>query len=470
MTVEDLDFNYYDKAEESASDAIKLYENGKLPQAIAKMDRALEINPANSNWRFNKALMLDSANRFEDAITEYETTLQLAPDDLEILNCLAVDYTRTGRYDEAIKLFEYMEKLDTKFEPAYCNRIITYTETEQHELAEQMFYLAQQISPDCPLCYYNIGNSLFIRGQYKKAARCWLKTAQLEPEHPQINYRIAQAHWSAGDVNLARRHFLAELRKNPGDLDVIIDFGILLLEANCVEAAKEKFNRALELNPDCAQATFFLGEIALDCSDRARAVDLFREAAQQDPGLTGPNYRLAQCCLAAGRPENARNHLLVEMRLSPENAEVQLVMGLSFMETASQQARNGTDSRANLDYAALCFRRAAELHFQGIDKNDRKGLHAGLPAYYLGCVSADAGKLCQAAEYLQVALDLRGPDTKILTDLAELLLKMGQTEKADRLMQVASEPGKSSRLKTLRLKTRLLNAAKKLPQPLRTRP
>ena len=98
--------------------------------------------------------------------------MELNPDDLEILNSLAVDYTRGGFYDRALGLFEHIQQLDPDYEPSYCNRIITYTEMERHDKAEEMFYLAQQIKPDCALCFYNIGNNLFVRGEYEKTLCC----------------------------------------------------------------------------------------------------------------------------------------------------------------------------------------------------------------------------------------------------------------------------------------------------------
>jgi len=149
MLFDEMEFGSYDRAERMARKAYELYEDGKLIQALDELDAALDINPANSSWRFNKALTLDSISRFEDAIKEYEAALQLSPDDREILNSLAVDYTRTGQYDLAIDTFEHIEQCDPDFEPCYCNRIITYTEMGLHDQAEQMFYLAQQIEPDC---------------------------------------------------------------------------------------------------------------------------------------------------------------------------------------------------------------------------------------------------------------------------------------------------------------------------------
>jgi tetratricopeptide (TPR) repeat protein len=393
MIFEDMEFGYYTEAERKARKAFELYEDGRMSQALDELETAIEINPSNSSWHFNKALALDAVNRFEDAISEYEIALQLNPNDLEILNSLAIDYTRTGQYDLAIDIFEHTEELDPMFEPCYCNRIITYTEMELHDLAEQMFYLAQQIDSDCALCYYNIGNSLFIRGEYKKAIHCWLKTAELEPTHPQINYRIAQAYWSEGDNERGREHFLAELRTGPGEVNVILDFGLFLLDIGDIESAKEKFNRILELNPDFATALFYLGEIAFNNTDYKLAVQLFNQALQKDNTLTGPRYRLAQYALMRGEKQEAKDYLGAELKLNPEDADALVSMASMFLIINEP------------DYATHCLLKAADIDGANADAY-----------YYLGLASATNGRFEDAAEFFGHALDIRPEDPSALKD------------------------------------------------------
>jgi tetratricopeptide (TPR) repeat protein len=427
MLFDDMDFDSYTEAEHKAKKAFELYEDGKITQALAELEAAIQINPANSDWHFDKALTLDSKGEFDEAISEYETALQLNPDDLEILNSLAVDYTRTGHYDRALEIFEHIQHLDAEFEPCYCNRIITYTEMGQHDLAEQMFYLAQQLNPDCALCYYNIGNSLFVRGDYKKAIHCWLKTAKLEPSHPQINYRIAQAYWALGDCLKGREHFLAELRINPGDVEVILDFGLFLLEAGDVESAKEKFNRILELKPGFASAVFYLGEIAFNRTDYGQAVKLFNQAKHMDNRLTGPRYRLAEYALMSGRVEKAKGHLVSEVKLLPEDAQVLVSMGSMFLGIG------------DADYATHCLLRAIDIDCANADAY-----------YYLGLVSAIRGRLEDAAEFFGHALDIRPKDVRALRDSAVVYLWMGRLgEAAKRIKMALTLASGDSRLRML---------------------
>lgn len=73
MFFDGAEFGPYDKAERNARKAFELYEDGKMTQALTQLDRALEINPTNSAWHFNRGLTLDAISRFDEAINEYET-------------------------------------------------------------------------------------------------------------------------------------------------------------------------------------------------------------------------------------------------------------------------------------------------------------------------------------------------------------------------------------------------------------
>ncbi len=393
-------FGGWDEAEEKAFMAYEMYENGQMNLALAQLAEAIDINPTNSAWYFNKGLALDTLERFEEAIGAFEEALKLKGDDPEILNCLAVDYTRIGQYDRAISTFEDIQQLDPAFEPGYCNRIITYAEMDLHDKAEHMFYLAQQINPDCAICFYNIGNSLFSRGQYKRAIWCWHRTNQLEPTHPHINYRLAQAYWANGNSRLAKAHFLAELRENPGDITVILDFGMFLLAQGDIDSAREKFNRILELDPDFAPAMFYLGEIALSRHDEVKATRFFKEALKQHNQLSGPRYRLAQIALGAGDRDLACRHLRAECDLDPEDPEVLLSIGSRFLQLDQ------------LDDASNCLLKVVD--------QDRTNAEAFAR---LSTSLAKRGEFEGALKFLEHAAKLEDSDADVFANIAFLYFK-----------------------------------------------
>ena len=410
------EYSSWDQADQMADRAFELYEDGQISQALAQLAEAVEINPGNSAWHFNIGLALDSMDNFEMAIEAYEKALNLTPDDPETLNCLAIDYTRTGEYDLALATFDKIQKIAPHFEPGYCNRIITYTEMDQHEKAEQMFYLAQQINPDCPICFYNVGNSLFSRRQYERAIWCWERTAMLEPTHPQINYRIAQAYWANGDLVQAKEYFLHQLRNSPGDVDVILDFGIFLLKVGQLDAAREKFNRILELQPDFTSAVFYLGELALIQDRSVEASRLYCRAIKEDPDLAGPRYRLAQIALGDGSCDEAKKVLLDELKLKIDDIDVLLSIAVMFIQLGE------------LDLAMDTL--------LGVVDEDRNNATA---FYYMGMLMALQGDHEGALHFFEHAMTIDDTNPNLLADAALIYLSNGRAEQAHRAIAAARE-------------------------------
>lgn len=415
----DDDLNYgseWDQAEQMATEAFELYEDGQLAQAMEKLNEAIELGPEHTEWYFNMALTLDGMEEFEKAVEYYQRALEGAPQDVEIMNCLGVNYTRTAQYDLALSMFEQIEKIDPMFEPAYCNRIITYTELDQYNRAEQMFYMAQQIKPDCPLCYYNIGNSLFTQGEYERALWCWEKCAELAPDHPQIHYRIAQACWVSGKGERAHKEFLIELRKNPLEMDVLLDFGLFLLESGDLDSAREKFTRALEYDPHCAQAHFYLGEVYRTYQIVTKAVRCYLSAMKLDETLIGPRFRMAEVAFAAGNKSETRQMLRDEFQLGLEDADVLTTMGWMFLKIG------------DLTDASNCF-------MQALNEADANGE----PFFGLGMSLAIHGDYEGAIECIEQAIILEPTRPELRLCAGWIYYKL---EKWDRVTECLGEcPG-----------------------------
>lgn len=372
-------FNDFSDAEQRIESAHDFYDKGQWLQALQELDAALEINPNHADWLFNKALTLDTLERFQEATEVYCLAHDLKSNDPEILNCLAVDYTRLGRYDLALRTFEQIEELDPQFEPAYCNRIITYSELGQHDKAEEMFYLARQIKEHCPLCYYNIGNSLFSRKLYDKAIWCWQQTRDIEPTHPNLDYRIGQAYWALGYYQKAWQFFLAELRLRPGDVEVLLDAGILLLEMNNLENAREKFHRILELQSEHVQGWYYLGEIHLQQRNLPRAVECLQKARKLNPSQPGVHYRLGECFLLLNQIPEATEHLLAELKYTTDQPEILLDLGCLLQQVGKSTEAMGcfekvidahSDDVRAYQNLSICYY-LADLIEQGIDLSNK---------------------------------------------------------------------------------------------------
>lgn len=320
--------------------ARRLYESGKLDEALAELYAAIDASPCNSDWQFDLGLTLDAMGRFEEAILAYRHALDLNEADLDARNLLGEDLTRMGRLIEALEQFELIEQSDPGFEASYCNRIITYTQMGDHDMAETMFFLAQQIKEDCPLCYNNIGSSLYERGLYDRAIYCWRRALEIQGNYPRVNVRLAEAYRAKGDLPQARKHYLAELGQRPHDVNTLVDLAELLIESDQLAEAGEKLQRAMDLDPGCLAGHFCRGQLAVKLGRWEEAEKHFRRVASLDDAFPEAHLELGELLLRRGLLAEAQRHLLKEFGRSPGDPTTMLRLGKALMKASLPRQAN----------------------------------------------------------------------------------------------------------------------------------
>ncbi len=87
-------------------------KQGRLDEAIAEFQRAVEVDPNYTAAHFNLAYTYERRERIDDAIAQYRKALQLEPGNVLGHNNLGVLLDKKGLYDEAIAAFEQALKID----------------------------------------------------------------------------------------------------------------------------------------------------------------------------------------------------------------------------------------------------------------------------------------------------------------------------------------------------------------------
>ncbi|MDE3167116.1 MAG: tetratricopeptide repeat protein, partial [Acidobacteriota bacterium] len=153
---------YFQKAAESdphsvlaATELGNAYFAAKqIPESIAALRHALEIDPTYTDARYNLASVLATSGSFEDAAHEYEQVLKDQPDNLparqhraEVLVLWADQIARAGDDNKAIAMYrEAMPELISN--PAVHVRLgMAYARQERLEEAQTEFETVQRLDP-----------------------------------------------------------------------------------------------------------------------------------------------------------------------------------------------------------------------------------------------------------------------------------------------------------------------------------
>lgn len=409
--------NDWYEAEQRVERAQQLSESQQWDEALTEIDAALRIDPHHALWHAQRGFILEELNRGTEAVSAYERSLSLDPEDRDVTLSLGVALARMGRLSRASAILEDLCNKYPDYEPVYCQRISVYTELGQHELAEQMFYMAQELDDDCPHCYFHIADSLAVRGDMDRAIYCWERVLDLEPNYGGVHRRIAQAYRSRGELDKARECFLQELREDPGNTDLLFELGELAMEAKQPLLAAAKFAQIVELEEDHVEARFALAGVWLALGQSATALECLesvRKLVGKDPDLDGFRRRMGEALYHVGRHREAARWFAKEIKEHPGNVDLLMQRGTCLL------AANNTKA------AADCFRRVLAI------ANDH-----GLAHHSLGVCLFHEERYEDGLEHCREAIRLDPDLTSAMTNAAIGYIRLAQWRSARAMLQRA---------------------------------
>ena len=194
---------------------------------------------------YSDGLDLHQQGRFEDAIREYDEVIRLEPHRIEAYNNRGRAYLNLDQAQEAIADFDQVLRLDPQLAEAYYNRGLANSNLGQAERANADF--AQAIGLDPQLKAFIVGDLFHRRDNLEEAI-------------------------DALD---------SVIRLNPGFADDYLTRGNLYRFLGQPDRAIQDFDEAIRLNPELAEAYYgralaytLKGEDAKAQNDVDRAVEL----------------------------------------------------------------------------------------------------------------------------------------------------------------------------------------------------
>jgi tetratricopeptide (TPR) repeat protein len=218
---------------------LTLARAGRVPEAIQRLERAVQVNPDYPKAQYNLGWILAGAGRMPEAIERYQRALQLNPDLAEAHSGLGVALARVGKMQEAIGHYER----------------------------------ALQLNPDSALTQSNLGVALASVGREPEAIPHYERALQLKPDYPEAENNFGSALARMGKMQDAIPHFERALQLKPDYAKAEYNLAVALASAGKDLQAIEHYERALQLQPDYAQARDNLAKIRGKAASATQPVD-----------------------------------------------------------------------------------------------------------------------------------------------------------------------------------------------------
>ena len=235
-------------------------QEGKPLEAVREYQRAVELNPSESNiFDWGSELLLHRAA--EPAVEVFNRGNRLFPHSVRMLTGLGAASYAMGSFDQAV----------------------------------QRLCAASDLNPNDAEPYLFLGKMQAVQSTEPEAmAERLARFARLQPESAPANYYYAVSVWKR--------------RSPPGDVETF-------------PQVKSLLEKAIRLDPKLALAYFQLGIFYFEQRDFSRAIAAYQQAIEIDPQLDQAHYRLAQAYRQTGEATKSQEELRLYEQISKQKAE-----------------------------------------------------------------------------------------------------------------------------------------------------
>jgi tetratricopeptide (TPR) repeat protein len=175
-----------------------------------------------------------------------------------------------------------------------------------------------------------LGFALFQQGKSREAVVPLEKALAADPKHLKAHNNLALASVDLGQLELAEAHYRESLAIEP-QAAIYNDLGFVLERQGLTDEAVRQYRKALELDPESASAHYNLGVSLMRRSEYAAAESHFRAALEQKP--SAPAYTgLGLALYQQGRVDEAITRLQAGIDADPKHPAAYDQLGAILVE------------------------------------------------------------------------------------------------------------------------------------------
>jgi tetratricopeptide (TPR) repeat protein len=169
-------------------------EPGRLDDAVSDFERALQLAPDYYRAHCNLGIALQSLGRTQEAIAQFEEALRLKPDLVEAQNGLGNALLSAGRIPEAIGHYQRAVLLKPDYVEAHNDLGCALAKVAGREgEAVAQFREALRLEPEFMPAHFNLANALNAMGRPVDAVAEYEAALRLRPDDPAIHFYLAGA-------------------------------------------------------------------------------------------------------------------------------------------------------------------------------------------------------------------------------------------------------------------------------------
>ena len=291
----------------------------KYNQGKVLLNKAMDLDPANVDYRVSYADILYETDSANSAIGYLYDVLRDFPDNAKILSAIGIYYYRSGQIkmfqatkDKLLKLpnkdttlFEFLikaAKIDEKFDDVvkYSDELI---KINPGDLRTRLF----------------LGQIFMEMSKYKEALEQFNAIKERLDTYPKLQYNMSRLYLLTDNVPKATELAKEEVIGNPGGIDGYLLLAEIYQKQEKYLDAEKQYKEAQKINPKNVDMLVGLAYINFMKSQYEIALDLFKKAKRFEPGRAETHKLLGDVYRKIGQSTLAVESYKMFLELSPNS-------------------------------------------------------------------------------------------------------------------------------------------------------
>jgi tetratricopeptide (TPR) repeat protein len=315
------------------------------PTPIPPTPTSAATPTASATEHIDQGIEYAEQGRLDDAIAEFQKAIELEPDDPDAHHNLGTAYYERGRLDEAITELQAAIELEPGGADAHRNLGTVYGEQGKPEEAAAAYEKAIEMDPDFGEAYGDLAGTYTELGRVSEAVAAGEKAIELAPDYAMARNNLGFAYYRQGMLDEAVAEYQEAIRINPDFVKAHDNLGVVYVMQNQLDQAIAEFEAVIRIDPEYAGGHVNLGFAYYSQGMLDEAVAEYQEAIRLDPDLAMPHRNLGLAYHDQGRVEEAIAEFESYLRLTPADAQDRAAVEARIAnlkeQTAGTEYRNG---------------------------------------------------------------------------------------------------------------------------------
>ena len=194
------------------------FQAGRLEEAIAHYQRAVELNPGFGEGCHSLGNVLQKQGRLAEAVAQYQMAAAFKSNYAEAYFDLGRAYSQMGRVDDAIAQFQRVAQITPDFPPAREQLGIALLQRGRVEEAIAQLQRAVQLKPDYAQAHNHLGAALLKLGRAGEAIAQFGEASRIDPAEPAFQANLAWVLATCPEASLRNGQKAEELARRANTL------------------------------------------------------------------------------------------------------------------------------------------------------------------------------------------------------------------------------------------------------------